>query len=114
LYKKFGIENEYLDAYINEREECFAKCRFEKTDFLKVINDKNYEGNNVFLKNFHNNLFKKLIPILKEYPKDIWESVLQSRKANVKNNREGSFISHILQDMEIRCLEGMNHSFMSQ
>ena len=74
LYKEFGMENEYLDAYINGREQCFAKYHFEKTDFLKVINDKNYVGNNVFLKNFHNNLFK-LIPILKEHCKDIYGKV---------------------------------------
>ena len=94
-----GIYNEYLDKYVNNRNECLEEWKATKEEFLSMINYKN-EPRNKMLKVVHESIYgtNKICKKLIKDNKQFFENVKKIAKNDF--NYEGAFMAHYLQNVE--------------
>lgn len=103
-FKKYDLSTEYVDAYINNRDAFLKDNNTDKTEVLKMINDKDYVKNNPncpeVIKKWHNQIYTVWYSALTTDPSNA-DTVAIVNKSRIKN-REGIFVSHYLQGLEFR------------
>ncbi len=106
IMKENNILCSELDDYVKNREQIMKKYSIKKEDFLCMINNSKYNSNNKYMNGIHKIIYQNLVPILKDHEKDIYKLIPN------KENKDGSFISRILQDYEqdimLKVMEHLN------
>ena len=100
LFKKYDINpNILLTKYVENREEILETYGISKDDFLSQINNSKLKI--PVFKSLHQQIYKVLVPKLKESYKDLYTRTKNSKKYNV----EGSFLSHVIDKVERKLLD---------
>lgn len=93
------ISTVYLDNYINSRSDVFDKFNINKTDVLSTMNIDKFKGNNIWLKNFHNEICQIHKKIVNDKKYINFETI---NKKNPRASRVNKILCHfenkILQD----------------
>ncbi len=108
LFEKYKIECPNLNFYVTNRDECMKTHNFNKTELLKLINYKQFNTQNTFLKDIHIDIYQKLIPRLKESYTDYFIHCKDNVSSDNRHNIEGSFMARFLQ----RCEQFIMHFVM--
>ena len=104
LFIKNGINPpEFLSKYNSDRESSIKTFKLkDKYGIFKIINNEKCYYKQVLIKECHRSIYKELLPILISQNEHIYKTILNSKDDN--KNVNGSFVSHILQDVENRIL----------
>lgn len=104
LFEKYDIRDDpKLSEFINNPDEFFKKYKLTKTDMIKLIN--NQDLKNINFKDFHEKIYKTLVPKLKEENKVLFNRKKKERiKQGKEYNLDGSFFSTYLQNIENNAL----------
>ena len=98
IMKEFNILCPELQECIDNREKFLAECGIDKRELIIIINSKDCKSKNQKIVKIHDTIYKTLILALKDSEPAIWKS------NHKKENKEGSFISRVLQNFEQQVL----------
>lgn len=115
LFKHYSIDCKNLQYYAKNREKVLKTCtHLTKQDVCSYMNNKHATIQDPFFKEIHDKIYNVLIPLLqKDYP-EAWKKTLAERKEDDKENREGSFLSKVMQDHERRVTQSMMDFFQAR
>ncbi|KAJ3051604.1 hypothetical protein HK097_007366 [Rhizophlyctis rosea] len=113
LLQKNQIPSPTFERYVAERANILEENKVTKQDVISMIFNRRPPRGNEFFLEMHKDVYEKLIPKLQEDEtyKKVWQVVKKSRKAILKDNREGSFISNVAYLIEDEILMKM-HAFI--
>lgn len=94
-----------LNDYVLNRDSILKKYNVDKQYVCSLLFNKNHTGMNQFFLKIHNFVYKNVIPYLSKT--DEFSKLYENRKkfAKKSNNFEGSFISIVLQDIEVNIIK---------
>ena len=102
LFVLNGINKpEFIYKYNTDRKGTIKKLKFkDKLCCIKIINNSDLYYTDTIIKQFHNTLYRELIPILKK--KEEFKQYIKKKK-----NQDGTFISYVLQYYENKILHSL-------
>lgn len=105
LCEKKGFVCKELNYYVMNRDAVLQKYGVDKQYVCSLLFNKNQSGMNQFFTNIHDFVYKRVIPGLQN--DNEYKKFYQNRKkhAKKKDNFEGSFISVVLQDIEVKIIQ---------
>ena len=90
---------EFLTLYNNDRDNSIKSFRLkDKYGIFKIINNEKCYYKQILIKKCHESIYKLLLPCLKVQYNHIYKIIYECKTD--KRNINGSFISHVLQNIE--------------
>jgi hypothetical protein len=118
--KKFNLSMPNLESYVINRDEWLVQLQIYYKDVKNIdystrdVKDKMiallYNANIPELKNISNEIHN-LFNLCKDSHPTLWKTILKIK--NHSENREGSFMSFVIQSIEVKCLEAIDTYFLS-
>lgn len=106
ICKRLSIECKVLEEYINRREEKMLLLNenrdIAKDNVMTLFFSSNYTTDIEFFNNLHNELYNVIVQKLKEPYEEIWKYTREKDK----ENKDGSFLSTVLQTKENEIVMG--------
>jgi len=118
--KKFNLSMPNLETYVNNRDEWLEELQTYYKDVknisysLRDVKDKMiallYNANIPELERISNEIHN-LFNLCKDSHPTLWKTILRIKSHS--DNREGSFMSFVIQSIEVKCLEAIDTYFLS-
>lgn len=105
FFNEYSLVCNELNQYIDNRADILKKYKFSKDDMFVMMFDVNFSSANIFLNKIHKFIYETSLPVFKDRHPDLWKIAKKSRKKDVKENREGSFIATVIQDFENKIIQ---------
>lgn len=114
LLQDMDIECPELSTYCENREKVFEEYHVDKSYLMSIIYDVNAKPKNRFFRNIHNAVYQDFVPQMQDSHDEMWNRIKSSKKRDLKGNKEGSFVSQVLQNCENLLLQKMVEFFKSK
>lgn len=119
LLKQQSITNKLLDEYVADSKEFCRIHKVSKDDMLCALFDSKRAPMSEVLSTIWNDIYQRLVPILKEhnqndYYKELWKHIQLKKNQTIRQNPHGAFVAFVTQTLEnqilmeqMKFLEGM-------
>ncbi|KAJ3288762.1 hypothetical protein HK104_007986, partial [Borealophlyctis nickersoniae] len=117
VFKQYDITCPELDQYVADRAAILKKHHIIKQDVVAMLLNGNYEPSIPFFRRIHRAIYGSLVRLLQRgntYFSTLWTHLQSVRQTDIKKNREGSFVSLVMQTLENQALQKMKEFFTSE
>ncbi|KAI8916686.1 hypothetical protein DFJ77DRAFT_510124 [Powellomyces hirtus] len=107
VFHQENIKCDKLDEYVENRPKVLKEQRLTKKGAIALMLNSGSVPTNEFFAGIHSAIYKRLVPLWQSdnpYYKSLWDHIRTIRHNDIKGNKEGSFVSLVMQTFENRAL----------